>query len=471
MAEDVKKLTPFNDGARRRMIMKNLTSVAILPGGRGANPESNVTFFKSAEKQGGKRDDETEAQFRARLRREREASKQEEGTRRRRRRRGDKDYEKQDGPREGESFTAFLARMRESDSTMTRERARAMFDGDAEKGAGDLVDLVTSVDEGHQHGISVNIYDDQVSFFTSYAGQDRESTHDHQMVRNDDGSYSILENFGHTHDDIEADQIMNIIGQRMLEKEAAGEKMPEEGHLADLLAAAKEGKVQPPEGDPEMADNKELDALKAQVATLTAVAALNGAHKTHYDTLDEAAKAEFLKMDADAKDASIKAAEAQKSEADPVVYKAADGTEFRKSDGDKAVEMAKRNDDLHKRVAKMEAREADTELTKRAEDLKFIPGDVDVRKAMIKALDGIEDEDVRKKAHEAIKAVNRDNSPLFKTIGSGGQPVQKAESVDEAEAELERLAKARAEKEGEDFYTAYEKVSEANPDLLKKAMG
>ena len=46
MTESVDKVTPYADGRRRRLYMKNLTSVAILPGGQGANPEANMTFFK-----------------------------------------------------------------------------------------------------------------------------------------------------------------------------------------------------------------------------------------------------------------------------------------------------------------------------------------------------------------------------------------------------------------------------------------
>lgn len=452
MSDQMAKLTPYKDGARRRMFMKALTNVAILPGGRGANPEANVTFFKSADGQ--------------------DAEKQG----RRKRKKKDGSYEKQTGPREGENFESFLARMMEEDSTMTRARARRMFNGDTEK-AGDLVDLATSSDAGHQHGIHVYMYDDEIAIVTSYAmGEDSDRSHDHQLVRNADGSYSVLENAGHTHDDIPADAIMNIITQRLLEKEAAGEELPEEGPLADLLAAAKKSKDQQSEGEPEMADdNKELDALKAQVAALTAVAALTGAHKAHYDTLDEDGQAEFLKMDDAAKtravEAAEKAAKAKAEEADPVVYTADNGDVFKQSDDPRLVKMAKERDAERKENIRLQKAAEDEALTKRAEELKFIPGDVDVRKAMLKALDGIEDEGVRKKAHEAIKAVNRDNSPLFKTVGAGGTPTFKADTVAEAEAELDRLAKERAAKEGEDFYTAYEKVSDANPDLLKKAMG
>lgn len=41
----VKKLTPYKDGKKRKMVMTKLTAIALTA--CGANPEANVTFFKS----------------------------------------------------------------------------------------------------------------------------------------------------------------------------------------------------------------------------------------------------------------------------------------------------------------------------------------------------------------------------------------------------------------------------------------
>ena len=447
MSDQIKKLTPHKDGVRRRMIMKGLTSVAILPGGQGANPEANVTFFKSTEKQD-----------------------EEKGGRRRRRK--DKNYSKQNGPREGETFSDFFSRMRENDSSMTRARAREMFDGATEK-AGDLVELATSADAGHQHGIHVYMNGEDFSIIVAYAmGEDAERFHDHQIMRNEDGSYSVLENAGHTHDDISSESIMNIITRRLLEKEAAGEELPEEGPLADLLAAAKESERQLPQGDNQMADNKELDALKAQVATLTAVAALSGVHKTHYDSLDDDGKTAFLKLDDSKKDQEIEDAEAKKADADPVVYTADNGDIFKKSDDPRLVKMAKERDEERKENIRLQKKAEDTALEKRAEtELANLPGDIGVRKALLRATDGIEDEETRKGALAALKAQNARMGGAFTTVGVGGEPAIQASTKKEAADELDRLAKERAAEKGENFYDAYDKVSEDNPQLLKKAMG
>ena len=437
MTQRLEKLSPYNDGKRRRMFMKGLTNVAILPGGGGANPEANVCFYKSAEKQ-EKRPGETDAQFRARMRRE-EAEKQE---RRRRRRRGDKDYDK-------------------------------AGEGEAEK-AGDLVDMATSATDGHQHAISVSVYDDEMYLTVHYArGSDDEAPgvgHDHQVIRNTDGTFTVTENAGHTHE-IDGAEIQRIITDRLMK---SGEELPEEGPLADFLAAVKEGENSTqPGGDTMPDDTKELDALKAQVASLTAVAALSGVHKAHYDTLGDSEKEAFVKMDAADRDKAIKAEEAAKADADPVVYKCeATGEEFRKSDDQRMVSMAKQMDEDRKETIRLQKKSADDDLTKRAEDdLSHFPGDLTVRKSILKAVDGIEDEDTRKAALDALKAQDAKLAPAFTTVGAGGTPAVKADTQTEAESELDKLAKDRAAKDKTDFYTAYEKVAEENPTLLAKAMG
>lgn len=45
MPNSLNKLTPYNDGKKRKMVMTKLTAVALTA--RGANPHADVTFFKS----------------------------------------------------------------------------------------------------------------------------------------------------------------------------------------------------------------------------------------------------------------------------------------------------------------------------------------------------------------------------------------------------------------------------------------
>jgi hypothetical protein len=455
-----------------------------------------------------------------------DAEKQREEERRRRR---DPNYSKQDGPRRGETFAQFLARMREEDENMTESRARRMFNGDMEK-RGDLVDLATSSNEGHQHAISIHENGDgEYIVIVHFArGEDGEGMgHDHQIVRGSDGTYTVTENVGHSHE-IDSAELQRIISDRIMkqgpsqeERERLAEsgeampdgsfpirngrdlrnaisafgranpddrravanhirrraraldmtdQLPEEGVLADLLKSAESSGGSVAKGEDTMADdNKELDALKAQVAALTA---LTGVQKAHYDTLDADGKDAFLKMDAGDMDAAIKSAEVEKAAADPVVYTADNGDEFRKSDDPRLVKMAQERDSERKENIRLQKKAEDDALAKRAEtELTNLPGDLGVRKALLKAAESIEDEATRTGALDALKAHNAQMAPAFSVVGTSAAPdVLKSSDGASAQAELESLAKSRAAEKGEDFYTAYEAVSEANPALLQKAM-
>lgn len=468
MPEDVSKLTPHNDGRRRRMYMKQLSAVAILPDVRGANPEANVTFFKSTEKQGRRRPGETEAEYRRRTK-------------------------KQTGPMEGESFSAFLARMRREDPEMTESRARTMFNNAekqsrrrqrrrgeeedssykvaftaAEKGGGDLVDLVTSVDEGHQHGVSIYVDDGEFYMVTTYAmSEDAERPHDHQLVRNEDGSYSILENAGHTHDDLAADVVARVIADRMTKSQD-----PEGGSSADTLKQDETGGNTVKEEHPMTEQEKqEFEALKAENATLKAVLRMTPAQKAHYDTLDSTDQEAFAKMGASARDAAVKAGE----EANPEVFKSVDGTVYRQNDDPRLVQMAKQADEQAKELAKERARNSDRDLTKRAEDtLTNLPGEIKVHKAMLKALDGIEDEEIRKAAHEALVAGNNAFNLATKTVGTSAAPrvVAGQDVAKSAEAELDQIAEDIQKADPKlSKLQALEKAYEQRPDLLEKAVG
>ncbi len=410
-------------------------------------------------------------------------------------------------------------------------------EGEVEKN-GDLVDMVTSVDEGHQHGIRVRDDCDGMYLWISYAGGDRDSMHDHQVIFNADGTYSVTENVGHSHtiDSVALQQVIiariaakaadldddkdrearkaaadageampdgsfpvfgkDHLSAALIALEAApedaqpeiaahvikradalglGEEMPKDGSLAAILAKASTGGGSVGKGEIDMpVTQEELDALKAKNERLEKVAALSGVHKSHFDTLDEATQDEFLKADEAGRDALVEAAEVAKADEDPVVYTADNGDEFRKSDDPRLIKMAKDRDEERKENALLKAKTEDDALAKRAEtDLANFPGDVPVRKAILKAVDGIEDDETRTAALDALKAKDARMAKGFTTIGTTGTvDLEKALGDKEsAGAELDELAKARASKEGEDFYTAYEKVAQENPELAAKAVG
>jgi hypothetical protein len=193
----------------------------------------------------------------------------------------------------------------------------------------------------------------------------------------------------------------------------------------------------------------ELKKVQEELEVVKAVSALTDAEKSHYNTLEDEDKASFLKLDADGRSKVLEKLAAK----DSVVYTDDKGTEYKKSDDPRLVQMAK-DADADRTLAKTErgAREK-VELEKRADtELKNLPGEQAVKVAVLKAVDGIEDEEVRKSAHELLKAGNDSLEKSFEEIGSRGEGFKKASD------ELDALAKKHAEDHKVSYNVAYDEV-------------
>lgn len=209
----------------------------------------------------------------------------------------------------------------------------------------------------------------------------------------------------------------------------------------------------------EKSEDAAVKALETQVETLTksldeakAWGALTDAEKAFAKGLDDDAKAAFiLKGDSDRAKAIEKA-----SASDPVIYTATDGTEFRKSDDERIVNMAKRADAAEK-LAKSEIEKRERlDLEKRAEsETGNYPGTASELAALVKAVDGIEDEGAREIVKRAIKAGNDalgkaqvEPGGFSKTAADAGSPM----------AKIEEMAKAKAVADGITYEKAFASV-------------
>jgi len=207
------------------------------------------------------------------------------------------------------------------------------------------------------------------------------------------------------------------------------------------------------------------EEVTEKLDAVTQVAEMTDSHKELYGKLSGDAKDQFLFASKDEREDIVKGSVVE----DPVIYKAEDGSEFRKSDDPRLVIMAKKNDANEKRLRKSEEARETARLEKRAEDeFTNVPGTLETRVAMIKSLEAIEDEDVRKAAFESLKAQNAKMGESFQVIGADGQPVIKGKG--DAEAELEQLAKDYAIEKSIGFVEAYGIVSDQQPDLYSKAV-
>lgn len=254
--------------------------------------------------------------------------------------------------------------------------------------------------------------------------------------------------------------------------------LPTEGVLADLLSKSESGAAGENSGNnvgtkedtmtdktPAVDKNEaaKVEELTKSLDKANRVLALKSDAREFYDSLEAAKQDEFLAKSAEEQTAEV----AKSKDSDPVVYKTADGVEYRKSDDQRLVSLAKQNDELAKAARDSAAKAKDAELRKRAsEELSHLPGSEDVRVALLKAVDAIEDEEVRKSALESLKAKDLAMKGAFEQKGHRGST-----EAGSSEDELDVMAKAYAKENKVSFEKAYAEVikTDEGRKLYKKA--
>jgi len=217
-------------------------------------------------------------------------------------------------------------------------------------------------------------------------------------------------------------------------------------------------------------ENEEAQAEALEVATK--VAELSDAEREIYKSLEGEAQHDFLHATPEQRAAEV----AKQNDSNPVVYKAKNGTEFRKNDDPRLVQMAKERDEERADFLKMQAEREQERYEKRAdEELPNLPGEVQTRAAILKAVDGIEDEATREEAIKALKAQNTRMGEALREVGTAG--IRKQDDVNQgtgaknAHEELEKRAREYVKEHPEtSFYEAYDIVSGADPELAKRAV-
>lgn len=216
--------------------------------------------------------------------------------------------------------------------------------------------------------------------------------------------------------------------------------------------------------DPNAALNTKIVELEKSLARANALASMNDAQRAHLAVLKGADADAFVAATPEARATIVEAAKA----ADAVVYKAKDGTEYRRSDDPRLIAMAKREDVREAVLAKERDDAQLVALKARAKsELTHMPGEEATKVALLKAVDGIVDETLRGKVFESIKATDAGLAEAFKRAGANGAP------AGGAEAQLDAMAKKRASEKGITFEQAYAQVTkepEGRP-LYEQLMG
>jgi len=302
--------------------------------------------------------------------------------------------------------------------------------------------------EGHQHGLFLHEFEDPMSGeLETY--EDKAGTltytheHTHVYVTNDDGTISVGAAYGHTH---EIDATMDEVMEKVYGTELPDINPGDPGH-----SSTAKGATQMDTKSSTSDFEKKIEDLTMELAKTKVLASLTDAQKAHVSTLDEALQSVFMDKSSTAKDAEIDMLKA----ADPVVYTATDGTEFKKSDDSQMVSAIKRADALESRLdAQIEKGEMQ-ELEKQAkETLGNLPGELETQVALLKAVESISDVEIKKNAHAALLAANASLAKAFQTVGtSEGEALNATEKLD-------ALAKTYAEKNNVTFAKAFSEVVE-----------
>lgn len=393
--------------------------------------------------------------------------------------------------------------------------------------------LTTAVDD-HTHLISLEDWEGfQVSSGTtshhSESAKPNTYGHSHPWIMEEDGSIKIGEVEGHTHEvdamskaelakrfaGISLDggrypirnatDLSNVIGvftkaedkptlARHVAKRAEAlnltAQLPSSGELADLLKTTTHrpstdgghptGGIDMP-GEAEL--QKKLDDANARItktaAMIAGLLALSAAGAEYVKALPEAEREGFLEKSAEDQQKLIDADLAKRQDRDPVVFTASDGTEYRKSDDERLVKMAKDRDADRAALQKAERAREDSEFTKRAEtEMANLTGETTMKVAVIRAIEkgeAITDEAVRKAALEMLKGAN-EAVRLGKSFGRQDpslqqdfDPIGKAD----AEAQLDKMAEEYAEKNSISKAVAYAKVLDTDKGraLYNKSLG
>lgn len=209
----------------------------------------------------------------------------------------------------------------------------------------------------------------------------------------------------------------------------------------------------------------DLAKAQAKAERSEKLAELTDVEKSYLSTLSDEAKDIFLGYSKDKRAEDVAAYKKNKEAEDPIVFKAKDGTVYRKSDDDRLVEMAKRDDAREAEMRKMRDDAADAAFEKAAmTDFAKFKGESNIKGALAKAVAGIKDEDVRKGVNEMLKAAHSAVSLTLKEVGGQGEDLSEddedmeANSKGKAEAKLDKMAKAYATEHKVDFAKAYTAV-------------
>lgn len=359
--------------------------------------------------------------------------------------------------------------------------------------ANDAGEVTIGMAHGHMHGVAILVKNQDEAELTAeeirlekreFSGEERERLAGRGMAL-PDGSFPIvtkadlrnaIQAFGRAPED-KRRQVARHIRKRARAL-GAEDLLPEDGELARLakgtlddegqnnenptITANSNGETPQEHGkmtkqtdaatNDQAVNKQELDDLKKRNERLAQIVKLSPEQRAHFDKLPEPEQDEFLSKSSDERDAVLK----NLRDSDPVVFKSTDGTEYRKSDDPRLVQMAKQADADRQELAKERAIAKRRDLEKRGTELfKNMKGESALKAELLGAVESIENEDTRGKVTEMLKQHDANLGKAFERVGSTDAPNSEGDTPSD---QIDALAKAYAEKHSVDITKAYDEV-------------
>lgn len=313
--------------------------------------------------------------------------------------------------------------------------------------------LLTSVG-GHAHILAEEDFDGRIidAGETSYAvSEGADVGHTHPWIRRDDGTILIGEAEGHTHEI-----------QATTKRAEGDDPMPKTTEELQKELEAKQAELD----KANKAKEAEIAKLQAERDEAQAIAKMSDKERKAMDEMDDEDKKKFLKADQPERDRII----AKRAEADPVVYTASDGTEYRKSDG-RLADFAKRDDERSKEMAKARQEAQDARIEKRisAEFPNFGKAKAKAAAVLLKAVEAVEDEALRKECDELLKAAHAALDRFTKMDGHRGGETDP--SVVKAAGDFQTKVQEIRKRDECTHQEAMRKARIEHPELFKAFQG
>ena len=298
---------------------------------------------------------------------------------------------------------------------------------------------LTSSEAGHSHLI-VSLDASEFGLAERKAGQTSfvasegaDMSHAHAWIMDDNGNISIGDADGHSHtiavvvektDDtvlthLEGDVFASFLNDGIPANTEAADGGTQENLMTPEEKAAFE----------KAADDK-VKAAEKRAERADSVVSLSPDQREHFDTLKSVPEQdEWLAKTSDERTRVIK----NLRDADPIVYTAEDGREFRKSADSDFVAEVKRNDELQKKLVAGESIRKREGYEKRAgQELAHLTGDVPAKADLLEAVDSLPDER-REPVMKILKSKDAGMAKAFERVGTkdgGGEGENPEATID-----------------------------------------